>query len=83
MSAIDPSQQQRVDNQPDTVSFVIALQHALNQCQCLFEGEILRMERRDRALAPEVPQQPLLGDAFGDPRHDPLLQTPEPCGGRW
>src|SRR6185503_9679356 len=51
----------------------------MDQRQRLFEAEILRMERRDRALAPEVPQQPLLRDAFRDPRHDPLLQPAEPC----
>src|SRR5262245_16850466 len=61
------------------MSLVITLQHAMNQRQCLFEGEILRMEGRYRALAPEIPQQPLLRDAFGHPRHDPFLQATEAC----
>src|SRR5438128_1562504 len=60
------------------MTLVVALQRAPYQCVRLFEGEILRMKGDDCGLAPEVPQQALLGDALRDPRHDPLPQPSEP-----
>ena len=81
MSSDRSDQQQAVNDKPHAMAFVIALKRPPDQRMCLFEGQILRMKGDDRRLAPEVPQQALLGDTLGDPRHDPLLQAPEPAAG--
>jgi len=74
-------QQNAVDDQPETMPLPVALERATYQRMRLLEGQVLRMKRGDGRFAPQIPQQALLGDAFGDPPHDPVLETAE-AGGR-
>jgi hypothetical protein len=49
-------QQYAVDHEPHPVPFVIALERSVDQCQRLFEREVLGMGGDDRRLMPEIPQ---------------------------
>ena len=60
--------------------FPVTLQRAADERQRLLEGEVLGIEGDDRGLATQVPQEPLLGDPFRNPRHDPFLEPTETRG---
>src|SRR5262245_34306542 len=57
---------------------VVALKRPANQGQRLVESQIFRIGGDHRRLATEVPQEPLLCNALGDPRHDVLLKARPP-----
>ena len=76
--------EQRVDDQPEAMLLeVLAQQRAkdrLRPCGV----EVVGVEKRDGRLVAQVPEQALLGDAFGNPAHDPRLGARHPslmfCG---
>jgi len=71
------NQSDRVHDEPQLMTIVVALQHAVNQGLHLVERHVVGMERQRLRLAPQVPQQPLLGDALHDPREDTILHARE------
>ena len=77
--AIEPDSVSTIE--PEAMALVVALQRAANERHHLLERHVLRDGRRWRRLPPEIPQQPLLGDALGDPRQHALLHPADPRRG--
>jgi len=60
---------------------VVAPQHAPQQREHLVEGHVGRVREHRRCFAPEIPEQPLLGDPLDDPGERAFLDPIEPAVG--